>query len=70
MKMKKVDDPICQQCLKEEESVEHFLRECPAFTRERYQNLGGITITREMLKDIKLKKILSFIRESKRFEED
>ena len=69
-RMKIVEDPICEQCLEEEESVEHFLCECPAFAVPRYNNLGGMAIKRNELSELKLKKILSFIKESRRFEEE
>ena len=69
-RMKLAEDPICEQCLEEEESVEHFLCECPAFARPRYLNLGGLMIKRHELSELSLKRILSFIKESKRFAED
>ena len=69
-RMKLTDSPICEQCLEEEESMEHFLCECPAFAIPRYHNLGGMAIKRKDLSGLKLKMILSFIKESKRFEDD
>jgi ribonuclease HI len=69
-RMKLAEDPICEQCLEEEESVEHFLCECPAFARPRFLYLGGLMIKRNELSSLSLKRILSFIKESKRFEED
>ena len=63
------DSPTCEQCLEEEESVEHYLCECPAFATPRYNNLGGQAIKKEELQHLKLRKILAFVKDSKRFEE-
>ena len=68
-KIKLADSPICEQCLEEEESVEHYLCECPAFATPRYNNLGGQVIKKEELSHFRLKKILDFIKDSKRFDE-
>ena len=66
--MKMEEDPTCQNCLEEEETVEHFLTECPAFARERYHTLGNMFLKKEDLPSLKIKKILNFIDETRRLE--
>ena len=61
-------DPTCEQCLEDEETVEHYLCECPAFARPRYYTFGSMAIKKEDLVNLSLRKILKFIKDSKRFE--
>jgi len=68
--MKIVDDPTCEQCLEGVESVEHYLCECPAFGRPRYQIFGAMVIKKEELIHLSLRQILKFIEVSRRFEVD
>jgi ribonuclease HI len=68
--MKISNNPHCEQCCEEdaEETVEHYLCECPAFSRNRYHTLGRLVLNPEDLKHLKLKNILDFIKNTKRFE--
>ena len=68
--MKMEDDPICQNCLEDEETVEHFLCHCPAFARNRRIALGYISLSSTDLPNYSLKKILKFVKSTKRFELD
>ena len=67
--MKIEDDPTCQNCLEEEETVEHFLTECPAFARERYNTLGNMFLKQRDLPLLKISKILDFIDATNRYEQ-
>ena len=66
--MKMEDDPTCQNCLEDEETVEHYLAECPAFARERYNTLGNMFLKQKDLSSLKIKQILNFINETKRLD--
>ena len=66
--MKMEDDPTCENCLEDEETTEHFLTECPAFARERYNTLGKMFLRQTDLKHLKIKQILNFIKETKRLD--
>ena len=66
------DDDRCEQCEEDdtEETVEHFLCECPAFGRSRRNSLGNISLNIDELPNLSLNKILKFVKSTKRFEED
>ena len=68
--MKIEDSPLCEQCCEddEEETVEHFLSECPAFATTRYHTLGKLFLKREDLKNLRIQDILNFVNRTKRFE--
>ena len=66
--MKMEDDPTCENCLEDEETTEHFLTECPAFARERYNTLGKMFLRQADLQHLKIKQILNFIKETKRLD--
>jgi ribonuclease HI len=66
--MKMEDSPICENCLEDEETAEHFLTECPAFAIERYHTLGKMFLEQNDLPNLRIKQILSFINETKRFD--
>lgn len=59
--------PLCQNCSLEEETVEHFLCICPSFNSKRLKIFGDRQINPSDLKDIDLRKLLSFVEETKRF---
>ena len=65
-KMKIEPEPTCEQCLEEEESVEHFLTECPAFSIPRYYTLGNMFLKQKDLPNLKVKKILEFVDRTER----
>ena len=64
------EDGRCEQCEEEftEETVEHFLTDCPAFARNRQQTLGNISFSAELLPRLPLSKIVRFVNQTKRFE--
>ena len=66
------DDGRCNQCNEEntEETVQHYLAECPAFSRSRRNSLGYISLTTNELPNLKLNKVLKFIKDTKRFEQN
>lgn len=66
------DDGRCNQCEEDdaEETVEHFLCECPAFGRNRRNSLGNISLSNDELPKLPLNRILKFVKSTKRFEED
>ena len=66
-KMKFEDDPTCEQCLEDEETVEHFLRDCPAFAVPRYHTLGNMFLKQHELKKLKISKILDFVEKTERY---
>ena len=64
------EDGRCEQCEEDdtEETVEHFLTDCPAFGRNRRDSLGNISLSNDELPNLSLNKILKFVRSTKRFE--
>jgi len=60
----------CRSCkqIDEEESIEHFLRFCPAHNLKRFQTLGGYTLPNlEAIQGISIQKLLCFLRRTKYF---
>jgi ribonuclease HI len=66
------DDGRCNQCNEEntEETVQHYLAECPAFSRSRRNSLGYISLTTNELPNLTLTNILKFVKDTKRFEQN
>ena len=66
------NDGRCEQCEEDEteETVEHFLFDCPAFGRNRRNSLGNISLNIDELPNLSLNRILKFVKSTKRFEED
>ena len=66
------EDGRCNQCNEEntEETVQHYLAECPAFSRSRRNSLGYISLTTNELPNLKLTKVLKYIKDTKRFEQN
>ena len=66
------DDGRCNQCNEEntEETVQHYLAECPAFSRSRRNSLGYISLTINELPKLKLTKVLKYVKDTKRFEQN
>ena len=60
-KMTLEDSALCEQCLEEEETVEHFLTECPAFSVLRHHTLGNMFLKQKDLPNLKISKILDFV---------
>lgn len=60
-------DPICECCLEAIDTAEHFICECPAFSRLRHTILSSHFLPSNELKKVPWKNILRFIRASERF---
>jgi hypothetical protein len=64
------DDGRCNQCEEDdtEETVEHYLTECPAFSRNRHQTLGNFVLNSNDLPGLSLTNILKFVSQTHRFD--
>ena len=60
---------ICSSCEESEDSTEHFLCYCPAFSRIRRQLFGEDVIGAEFVGSLSVKSILHFIKETEKFTE-
>jgi hypothetical protein len=59
---------LCQQCLEEEETVEHFMCDCPAFERIRWKVFStDIPYGKEVLNKEEYARILQFMKMTGRF---
>ena len=67
--MKMTDSPMCRKCGLGEETAEHYITECPAYREKRMKNLGGHTLDRKELPNLKLKYILDFANDTGRLDE-
>jgi ribonuclease HI len=65
--MRLANSPTCNRCLEEDETVEHFLCRCPAFSQARNRNIGGYELDSEELCSIDLNNVLKFVKRSGRF---
>ena len=67
--MKIAEDPFCEHCNEEEEeTAEHYICDCPAFSWARQQTFGAVFLHSEELKTLDLDVLLQYIRTTKRFE--
>ena len=57
--------PICQNCDEAPETVEHFLKSCPRYSRLRHGVFGNFTLDKE-LHEYKIFDIMKFVKRSKR----
>ena len=66
------DESLCQQCMEDntEETMEHFILQCPAFARNRQNILGKIYMEPEEFSEIKISKLLKFVKQTKRFDQE
>ena len=62
-----LDSPFCEKCLQDiPEDTEHYLGDCPAYYRQRFETLGNMFLnTREVVK-LPIAKTLKFIKETGR----
>jgi hypothetical protein len=56
------DDPTCERCLKEDESVTHILCDCEAIANLRFHHLGQFFMEPSDYYDAPINKVLHFIR--------
>jgi len=68
----KAPSPICEACNQKNESVYHFILECPAYTRHRNamrtsMGTNPLTLTNLLNNRKHIKKLLTFIAQTKRF---
>ena len=68
--IKVADSPVCSFCEREDESALHYLGRCYYFAACRYRTLGDHFLDASALQAIPFTKLLSFVRESRRFDED
>ena len=66
--MRVVGSPTCLKCLEEDETAEHFLCSCPAYSSTRLRTVGEWTIDPNVICRINLRDVLSFIKKTKRLE--
>ena len=55
-------DPICDKCQEEEETMEHLLTKCPAFSKERDEIIGWPITTMGNISKCNLKDICKFVK--------
>lgn len=60
---------ICSSCMESEDSIEHFLCYCPAFSSLRQKFLGGDVIGTESVGSLSIKSLLVFLKETGKFTE-
>jgi hypothetical protein len=58
----RLDDPICERCLNEDESATHILCDCEALAYLRFRHLGQFFMEPTDYYDAPLIKVLHFIR--------
>ena len=64
-KMKIEPSAICQNCNLDNETVEHFLKDCPRYRRLRYDIFREFELRKELYK-YRFTDIMKFVRQSKR----
>ena len=62
------DNPLCDCGEGDEETVYHFLGECPAFNRIRFDIFRNHYLKTDQLKDLKLKDIMKFVKKTGKFD--
>lgn len=65
--IKASESSTCPCCLEEDETVEHYLCSCPAFSRIRWRVFGVAELDSDQLLNLDPKKILDFAKKSGRF---
>lgn len=60
------EDPICEDCLEEDETAFHLVAECPAHMQVRFRIFGARFLQEGQLHSIAPAKLLAFIRRIKR----
>ena len=68
--MKIIPDGTCEQCLDEDETVQHFICDCEAFHSLRREILGEFFLKQEELQHLDLDVLLKYVKRTKRFELD
>ena len=63
------DSPLCDCGEGDEETVYHFLGECPAFSTIRYNIFGYHFLRVDQMSELKLRDILKFVKKTGKFEE-
>ena len=66
--MKIEDDPTCPKCLMSDETVEHYLADCPAYATTRFNTLGRMFLRQQHLSKLNINQILNFVLATKRYE--
>ena len=55
-------DPICNECMEDEETMEHLLAKCPVYAQDRYELLGGAITSIDQIRTCKIKNITNFVK--------
>ena len=63
------EDPICEKCEEGPETIEHLIKNCPAYHQKRYEKFGEYFLKKE-LHEYKLQKIISFVTSTGRLGEE
>ena len=63
------DHSLCDCGEGDEETVYHFLGECPAFSTIRYNIFGQHYLHTDQLRDLKTSDILKYVKKTGRFDE-
>jgi ribonuclease HI len=66
--LKSTISPICPYCKEEEETAFHHIGKCPVYALPRRYHLGNFEMKKEDFKSTPIKKILAFLRETKRLD--
>ena len=66
--MKIKEDPKCEKCEEGPETIEHLIKECPAYMNKRFEKFGEYFLNKN-LHEYKLQKIISFVTSTGRLEE-
>lgn len=56
-----IDSPLCRGCGEKEETVKHFLGECPSLSWKRLHTLGELFLTSKKIRDSSLDDISTFV---------
>ena len=67
--MKIQEDPPCEKCEEGPETIEHLIKNCPAYSQKRMEKLGEYFLKKE-LHEYKLQKIISFVSSTGRLGQD
>lgn len=67
-RMRKITDGSCRKCGEPEESMEHVLTECPAYTYRRMTITTHPTLAAEQLEEISISKWLKYLKDIKLFD--
>ena len=65
-----LEKSLLSDCGDDEESASHVSIECPLHARKRWQYLGKATLKQEDIPKLRIKKVLKFAKETKKWSQD